>query len=282
VSTGDVKAPGSRPGRALLLGAFGLLVGVVGAFGVDRFDDRIRSKSGAEGALGVPILVEVPRIPRSDRGRILAGPQSSFIEAFRGLRPMVDRWGQSAVNGDGHRLIVVSSPTGREGTTTTVAHLAAVLGETGRMVLAMSADLRHPRLHVYFDRPREPGLTDVLRGAPDVRHLTDLNLATTIRGVRFVSSGAPVRNPSPLLEHLGGHLRAARSLGDVVLVDGPPLLPTSDGAEVARHADGVLLVVRAGHTSVGAAARSAELLRRLNIPLIGAVLVASERPPART
>jgi Mrp family chromosome partitioning ATPase len=45
---------------------------------------------------------------------------------------------------------------------------------------------------------------------------------------------------------------------------------------VVRHADAVLLVVRAGRTSIGAAARSAELLQRLNVPLLGAVLVAGD------
>jgi Mrp family chromosome partitioning ATPase len=143
-------------------------------------------------------------------------------------------------------------------------------------VVVISADLRHPRLHLYFGHAREPGLTDVLRGAPDTRRLEDLNLTTTTPGVRFVSSGAPVRNPAPLLEHIGDHLRDARSLGDFVLVDAPPLLTTSDGADLARHADGVLLVVRAARTSIGAAARSAELLERLNIPVLGAVLVASD------
>jgi Mrp family chromosome partitioning ATPase len=142
-------------------------------------------------------------------------------------------------------------------------------------VVVISANLRHPQLHLYFNKALEPGLSDVLRGAPDVRRLVDLNLATTIRGVQFVASGAPVRNPAPLLQGVGDLLRDACELGDFVLVDAPPLLTTSDSADLARHADGVLIVVRAGHTSVGAAARSAELLQRLDIPVMGAVLVSS-------
>jgi Mrp family chromosome partitioning ATPase len=175
--------------------------------------------------------------------------------------------------------MVVTSATGGEGTTTTVAHLAATLAEVGRSVLVISADLRRPRLHLYFDRAREPGLTDVLRGAPDARRLADLNLLTTTPSVRFVASGAPVRNSAPLLDNVGDHLRDARSLGDFVLIDAPPLLTTSDGAALAQHADGVLLVVRAGRTSAGAAARSAEMLQRLDIPLLGAVLIGSAVQP---
>lgn len=273
----DIKGPNSRPARALLLGGFGLVLGIGAAFAVERFDNRIRSKATAEGALGARVLSEVPPIPRSDRLRMVSMAQPSpFIEAYRALRTSLEGW-RAPTDGDRHRVIVVTSPTGGEGVTTTVAHLAAVLGEIGRSVIVISADLRRPQLHLFFDKAREPGLTDVRRGAPDTRRLEDLNLVTTVRGVRFVASGAPVRNPAPLLDHVDDHLRDARSLGDVVLIDAPPLLTISDGADLARHADGVLLVVRAGRTPVSAARRSVELLERLAIPLLGAVLIGSER-----
>jgi succinoglycan biosynthesis transport protein ExoP len=277
IDTGDPQGPGSRPSRALLLGGFGLLLGIGAAFVLDRFDSRLQSKGAAEDALGLPVMAEVPALPRSDREQIVDGSQpSAFIEAYRGLRTSVDRWRSQAENGDGKSVLVVISPIGGEGATTTVAHLAAALGEVGRTVMVMSADLRHPSLHLYFNKAPEPGLTDVLRGAPDARRLLDLNLATTVRGVRFVASGAPVRNPAPLLDHIGDHLRDARSMADIVLVDAPPLLTTSDGADLARHADGVLVVVRAGYTSIRAARGSTELLRRLEIPIVGAVLVAAQ------
>ena len=282
VKDGDIKAPTSRPGRALLLGAFGLLLGIGAAFAVERFDNRIRAKGTAEDALGRPVMAEVPAISRSERDRMITTEQpSGFIEAYRGLRTGVVRSAGAGGDGAGPRIIVVTSATGGEGKTTTVAHLAATLAEVGHSVVAVSADLRRPRLHTYFDRPLEPGLSDVLRGAPDVRRLSDLNLATGIRGVRFVASGAPVRDPAPLIDQLGEHLKDARELGEFVLVDTPPLLVTSDAADVARHADAVLLVVRAGRTPIGAAARAAELLERLGVPLLGAVLVAGDEGRAR-
>jgi capsular exopolysaccharide synthesis family protein len=276
VVSDEVQGPVSRPGRALLLGLFGLLLGLGAALGVDRFDSRIRSKGTAEAALGFPVLAEVPPIPWSARGRLLTGTQPSpFIEAYRGLRTVVDRRTSGMERVDGRRVIVVTSPVGEEGTTSTVAHLSVTLAEVGRSVLVVSADLRRPRLHLYFDRPREPGLTDMLRGAPDVRKLTDLNLTTAIERIRFVASGAPVRNTAVLIERAGDLLEAAANMADFVLVDSPALLGTSDAAELAVHADEVLLVVRAGRTSVGAAQRSVELLQRLGVPLMGVVLIGS-------
>jgi receptor protein-tyrosine kinase len=270
----SIRGPTSHPGRALLLGCFGLFLGIGAALGVDRFDNRIRSKRTAEEVLGVPVVAEVPAIPRSARDRLLSPAEAPGVfEAYRQLRTMVDRWGAGTDGDDGHRVIVVTSPIAAEGKTATVAHLAATLAEIGRSVLAISADLRRPRLHLYFERGREPGLVDALRGAPDVHRLTDLDLATRIQGVRFAASGVAVRNPAPLIERIGDLLAVARDLGKFVLVDSPALLRRSDAATLAAHADGVLLVVRAGRTSTGAAARSVELLKRLDLPIIGVVLV---------
>jgi len=125
-------------------------------------------------------------------------------------------------------------------------------------------------------RTGAPGPVGILAATPGPPVFDDLDQATSVRGVRFVPSGPPGENPAPLLEHAGDLLRAARGLADFVLVDSPPLLMANDAVELARHADGVLLVARAGQTPIEAAEGSAELLERLEIPVVGVVLVASE------
>lgn len=278
VSAPGVRAPDSKPLRAAFLGGIGLLVGVAGAFALDRLDSRIRSKATAEAAFGAPVVAEVPRISKADQGQLLAltDPSSPFVEAYRGLRTYVALWAPETSTDDGHRVIVVTSPLAGEGKTTTVAHLAAMLAEIGRSVLVVSADLRRPRIHQYFDRSGAPGLVDVLAATPGAPSFDDLELATSVRGVRLVPSGPPVENPAPLLEHAGELLSVARGLADFVLVDCPPLLVANDAVDLARHADGVLLVARAGQTSIESAEQCAELLERLEIPVVGSVLVASE------
>lgn len=283
LETGDIVGPRSRSSRAPLLGAFGLMLGVGAALAVEQFDRRIRSKRDVEDALGAPVVAEVPPLPRSARGRLLSPAEHrSFFEAYRGLRSSIDRWMGPPTGGADQKVIVVTSVVGGEGATTTVAHLARVVGEIGRSAVVVSADFRRPRLHLYFDKALEPGLADVLRGAPDTPRLADLNLATQVRGVRFVASGVTPRNSSSLVARIGDRLPEARGLGDLVLVDAPPLMTTSDGVDVALHADGVLMVVRVGYTPRSAVARSAELLQRLGVPIMGAVLVGSDKPGERT
>lgn len=276
VKPAGVKAPNSKTGRAVLLGAFGLLIGLAGAFALDRADRRIRTKSRAEQAFGAPVVAEVPPIGKSLQGRLLTRTDatSPFIESYRGLRTYVALWAPEADEDDGHRVILVTSPGAGEGKTTTVAHLAAMLAELGRSVVVISADLRRPRIHQYFDQPEGPGLVEAL--ADDVPDFENLDRPTSVRNVRLVPSGHAVNNPAPLLEHAAELVRATRPLADFVLIDCPPLLVANDAVEMARHVDGVLLVARSGATPVEAAERSAELLERLEIPVVGTVLVASE------
>lgn len=273
-----VQAPDSKPVRAGLLGALGLLVGIAGAFALDRLDSRIRSKERAEEAFGVPVVAEVPRIPKASQGQLLArtDPSSSFVEAYRGLRTYVALWAPEADRADGHRVLVVTSPAPSEGKTTTTAHLAAMLAEIGRTVLVVSADLRRPRVHEYFEQPVGPGLVEALAAKDGPPTFTGLDRPTSVRGVRLVPSGAALENPAPLFEHAGDLVESVRGLADFVLIDAPPLLVANDAIEMARYADGVLLVARAGETAIEAAERSAELLERLAIPVVGSVLVASE------
>lgn len=278
VSAAGVQAPNSKSVRAGLLGILGLLAGIGAAFALDRLDRRIRSKATAEEAFGVPVVAEVPRIPKASHGQLLARtqPSSPFVEAYRGLRTYVALWAPDGHDDDGHRVIVVTSPSAAEGKTTTVAHLAAMLAEIGRSVVVVSADLRRPRIHEFFDRPATPGLVNVLAATPGGPTFDDLDLSTSVRGVQFVPSGPPIENPAPLLEHAGDLLRAARKMADFVLVDTPPLLVANDAVDLARYADGVLLVAHAGKTTIEAAEHSAEILGRLEIPSVGVVLVASE------
>jgi len=275
VAEPGVEGPRSRPSRALLLAAFGVVIGVVAAMGIDRFDIRIRSKRSAEEALGIPVVAEVPAIAGAGGSGVLLtrSGSSSLVQSYHPLATFLDRSRSRLEGGGRHRVVAVTSAGVGEGRTTTVAYLAAALGELGRSVLVISADLRRPRLHAFFQRPAEPGLVDVLQGEAD---LENLDLRTPVRGVSFLGSGTVLENPGPLLDGAGGLFRAARRLADLVLVDTPPLLTVSDAAEVARHADDVILVIRAGYTTTRAAARSAELLELLGVPLLGAVLVGGQ------
>lgn len=294
VDAPGVSAPDGKPERAALLGLFGLALGVGAAFALDRIDTKIRNKSTAEAAWGCPVIAEIPPLPgRRQRDELVAltKPSSPFVEAYRGLRTVVALTAPTtaakvAANGNGSgsdasrgSIILVTSPGAGEGKTTTAAHLGAMLAEVGRTVLVVSADLRRPRLHVLFDTTREPGLTELLAGDGEPPSLRELIRPTAIDRVRLLPSGAPTPNPAPLLRKANEVLVAARDHFDYVVVDTAPVLIANDATELATVADGVLVISRAGKTSIDAAKRSAEMLDRLNVNILGAVLVGATDTP---
>ncbi|WP_436796323.1 polysaccharide biosynthesis tyrosine autokinase [Actinospongicola halichondriae] len=289
VESDGLAAPDGKPQRAILLGAFGLILGLGAAFALDRLDTKIRNKATAEAAFGYPVIAEIPPLPGGKKHRdellALTHPSSPFVEAYRGLRTVVALTASSAVSGNGNgaqhgTVLLVTSPGAGEGKTTTAAHLAAMLAEVGRSVLVVSGDLRRPRLHVLFDVDREPGLTEMLGDVdgptPDLRELVR---TTKISRVRILPSGAPTPNPAPLLRQASEVLHAARRVFDFVIVDTAPILVANDATELATAVDGVILMARATHTSIDAAQRSAEILDRLNTKVLGTVLVGATDTP---
>jgi Mrp family chromosome partitioning ATPase len=59
---------------------------------------------------------------------------------------------------------------------------------------------------------------------------------------------------------------------DIVIVDSPPTLAVADAAALAKHVDGVVLVIDAGRTSREAARHSVTALEYTGARLLGAVL----------
>ena len=176
---------------------------------------------------------------------VASDPQSPAAEQYRLLRTRLEG------RGDGNRrrtqfLVVTSSRVG-EGKTITSGNLALTMArEFQHEVVLIEADLRRPTLAALFGLRGEPGLVDVLRGTATLEealvpvpghHLFVLPAgAGATRSTELLSSTAMQR----LLETL-------RARFDRIVVDTPPAT-LADTHVLARVADGVLVVVRAGVT----------------------------------
>lgn len=285
-----LQAPDSLAALMAILGLMGLALGVGLAFLVERIDTRLRAKETVEQALGLPVLAEIPLMPRAARHRdqllSLTAPSSPYVEAHRSIRSvLLFNWaGHEAPSGGersggGNRVLLVVSPGPGEGKTATVAHLAAAFAEIGKSVLIISADFRRPRVHALFDVDEAPGLSDVvLKGTTDDQLIQGVH-DTNVEGVRLIPSGSPSDNPAELLVVTQRLMRSAREVVDVVLVDSPPLLVVNDAIELSGAADAVLLLIRAGRTSEESAERAAEMLRLVDAPVVGSVLVGADETP---
>ncbi len=198
----------------------------------------------------------------------LSNPRSPISEAFRALRTNLEF---SSLD---HplRTMVVTSAAPEEGKSTILANLAVVMAEGGKQVILVDCDLRRPALHTIFGISNSEGLTAMLR---DDAALNDPPLKETgVEGLSLLPSGPLPADPAVLLgsRRMREAIAALRERADMVLFDAPPVVAVTDAAVLAAQTDGALLILRAGGTRREYAQRAKELLERVNVRIIGAVL----------
>ncbi|HEV2147378.1 MAG TPA: polysaccharide biosynthesis tyrosine autokinase [Longimicrobiaceae bacterium] len=282
---------GSGPNRTLFFGlVFGLMVGGAGAILLDGANRSLRRREELEHFLRVPGLGVIPRLDaggrpavalpfpgrlRNGNGRgagreLVAATQvhSSVAEAFRSLRTNL----VFAPGVESLRSLVVTSPEGSEGKTTTAANLAVAFAQQGMRVLLVDCDLRRPRIHTVFGVAKEPGLADLLVGRVAAEQVIR---RTSVERLSVLPAGsAPSVGASDLFG--GGVVRSlVAALGDdfdLVIMDTAPVLVAANAAILGTQADGALLVVRAGRTERDAARQAVQQLSAVGVRVVGAVL----------
>ncbi len=259
----------------------GLALGIGLAFVRDRLDERIDGRHDMEKALGAPVLAVVPRVPgwrNRDDARLvtLTAPTSAAAEAYRTARTSL----LYLLKEGGFHALTVTGPGQGEGKTTTVINLAVAMARSGNRVIAISCDLRRPRLHRFLDLPNDVGLSDVLTGKAEVK---DALLRTSVPGLVVMPSGHVPHNPSELLASpaMDALLARLREAADVILLDTPPSLVVSDALELAPKTDGVLVVADAGTTHRSSLQHLTSQIERVGGTVIGAILNNFDRSNAK-
>ena len=122
-----------------------------------------------------------------------------------------------------------------------------------------------------FRTAREPGLTQLLLG-----HATEQDVLrpTFVDGLSFIPAGTLPPNPSEMLGGARMHevIQSLSRQFDVVLLDTPPVHAAADSLILGKVSDGVLLVLRAGHTERASAQDAIHRLTSIGVRVVGAVL----------
>jgi succinoglycan biosynthesis transport protein ExoP len=245
----------------------GLLVGLGLAFGMEYFDDTVKTPDDVAQRLRLPLLGLVPSAGK--RVPLLSEPvPHDFGEAFRSLRTSL----VFTSGADGPRVIAVTSSQPLEGKTTTACNLGIVLALGGARVLLVDADMRRPGLHTVMGAQNEIGLSHLLVGQARVREAVQ---KTSAHNLFVISAGRIPPNPSELLtsDRMNTLLQNLQSGPfDWVIIDTPPVLAVTDAVIVARSVAGVVFVIGSEMTRRAHAERAIETLSAGKPKSIGAVL----------
>ena len=189
-----------------------------------------------------------------------------FVEAYKSLRTNLE-FLSSAGN---CKTILITSSVPEEGKT----NLAMTIAASGKRVVLVDCDLRKATISRYLRIPRNhAGLTNVIT-SKDEGALAAALVRVKDSGITVLTAGTIPPNPAellsaPMTEKIFASLQKAF---DYVIVDTPPVSLVTDAAVLCRMADGVLLVVRPGVTTIQSAQLSKKNLEAVNAHILGVVM----------
>lgn len=250
----------------------GLGVGLGMVFGLEYIDDSLRYPEEVTDTLGLPFFGLVPSAswdPEDLRTHILSNidQKSGLVEAYRNVRSAL----LYSVS-DGHtKFIAVTSAVPKEGKTTTCLNLAVSLAQAGARVLMVDADMRRGELHKFFGLEGGRGLSDLLAGQAKAEAVIQ---RTGLPNLDLVATGPFPPNPAELVlrPEFNAFMDHARRQYDRILLDCPPVMAVSEATILGSLAEGVVMVVWAGHTSRKLAQLAAKLLQERGAKILGCVL----------
>lgn len=253
---------------------------------MSRIEEAIRRAKGLPEEIGsqpnnvqtfMPAWPDVETLPRVPSDRISVSPEwrdrmatgptgdPAVIEQFTRLAATLHHARQAHPL----RSVLVTSATPGDGKTFTACNLAYVMAETyGYRVLLVDADLRRPAISRLVNLPDGVGLGEALRSASPQK----LALVTLTQRLTFLPAGRPTSNSIEALvsQRLQQILEEASTNFEWVILDAPPVAPTSDARLLSKMVDGTIFVIRAGKTQHADVQKSIDMVGRDHI--LGVVL----------
>ena len=246
-------------------------------------DQQVETKKGA---VGVEVLAPKPvvrsRVPLreavtgvegwDEKLVVFSDSSSPLAENFRLLRTQI----LYPDSGKAYKKILITSTVPGSGKSFVCANLGISLAQgLDQHALMVDCDLRRSRLASLFNCQASRGLVDYLQEGEDLGRLI---VKTGMRKLSIIPSGQRPINPAELL----GSMKVEKMFAELesryddrfILIDTPPTLAASETAVLAKHVDGIILVVRWG---IGGRAPIKQLVESLGQDkIIGVVFNAYE------
>jgi Mrp family chromosome partitioning ATPase/capsular polysaccharide biosynthesis protein len=270
-STSPVGIP--RGLLLLLCALVGFALGSVGAVALSYFSPRVGDAREVAALLPTPVLAGIPKVPYRQR-RTGLGPTSMppfAFEQFRKLRAQI-------ANSDATSTIMVTSADPGDGKTTVAASLAAAFAEGKDEVILIDLNIRRPGLADVFGL--EPAIGPMqVESASLTRMLVPAPGFPRLKVLSARQASIPVLER--LVSRLPDLLDEARDVAKWIILDTPPIAEVGDALRFTSECDGVVLVVRPGHTDRSRLINVYNQLARVGARLMGTVINA-ERQAVRT
>jgi len=318
-----------KPRKALnlILGfLLGSIMGVGMVFFLEYLDNSVKTSEEAEELTELSVLGTIPKIRTSIKNETIKelkrkgdrqasemisrlvtehNPKSPESEAFRTLRTNLQFSGIDSPI----KTILLTSSNPSEGKSLIAANLSITTAQMGLRTLLIDADLRKPIQHLLFQKPRRPGLIDVVtsnklmkdaashvqsnvklekaiellterpQSSEQSNELLQLSLnnsiqTTNVDTLDLLSCGTIPPNPSEILasKAMKKVLIYLKTQYDAIFIDSPPINVVTDAGIIGSIADGSVLIIKAGSSTKRDTQRAKGLLQKAQSKIIGLVI----------
>ncbi|MDT0688838.1 polysaccharide biosynthesis tyrosine autokinase [Salegentibacter sp. F188] len=240
--------PVSPNKTSIYLGAiiFGLFLPFSIVYIKDNIDDKIQSVDDIQRLTNVPVLGKIAH--SNDKEIIVATEKNRtpVAELFRLIRFNLKFISAGKTN----KIILITSDMKGEGKTFFTINLGTSLAISGKKVIALSFDLRAPKLMQDMGLSNKVGVTDYI-----INHDTKLEEiivpSPSVENLFFIDSGSTPPNAGELMlsERIGKLLNELKERYDYVLIDSAPVGKVADAFALAPHIDSTIFVVRRNYSN---------------------------------
>jgi len=234
--------------------------------------------SGDITLLQLPVLGSVPRIKPD--GKIIKAktdidmvvkrdPLCMASEAYRSIRAKL--LFSSNAYGSTAKSIVITSPWGREGKTTSAVNLAIMIAHSGESVLLVDVHRKRPRVHAVFNMNNDAGFSNYIFGEADFCSIVKY---PGINNLSIITSGNPSYKSVESIssKNIRLFLEKASTVFSKVIFDAPSVPFLGDMSVLLHICDGAVLVAESNKTQKDILNNSKELLRRRGVNITGVIL----------
>ena len=234
-------------------------------YGNQLLNNKVQNKLELEKWIdNIPVLAELPRLKKKEKTLVTTSDRSVLAESLRILRTNLDYLLKQKKTGSGGHVIFVTSSVPGEGKSFVSSNLAMIYAKANKRVLLVGGDIRNPKINQFYSSKNVDKLKRV-SGNEDNNGLTEylINDALTPRDITntmlvsdqtidIIYSGKLMPNPAELLmsDRLEKLVADVREKYDYVIVDTAPVVVVSDTMLIAKFADLILYVTRAGYTDM--------------------------------
>lgn len=237
------RFPVSPNKTSIYLGAliFGLFIPFSFVFAKDQLNNKISAIGDIEKFTNAPILGQISH--NTDRNNLIVHKNntSAITELFRLMRFNLSYLTMNKAN----KVLLITSNSAREGKTFFTINFAASLALSGKKVVALSFDLRAPKLLQCIGLKESIGITDYIVN-PKWTSKDLLVKVPNYENLDIIGSGPIPADPGELMLHgrINSLIEELKQDYDHIIIDSAPIGKVADAFAFEPNIDATVFIFR--------------------------------------